>query len=164
MNQWAQLESDSEELSFASQWRRVSWQAIVFILLMAWLYFSILFHLVLPCRGDPNFSHGFFAPVFSLFVLWLESSLCFMPTRKPSKWGLLIVAFSLRVLVGAVRGAELFLARGSLIFLIAGRVVASFGVNYVPAALFPLSFLLRMIPMPAIVFNSERRRRRGFQF
>jgi len=87
-----------------------------------------------------------------------------MPTRKPSKWGLLIVAFSLRVLVGAVRGAELFLARGSLIFLIAGRVVASFGVNYVPAALFPLSFLLRMIPMPAIVFNSERRRRRGFQF
>jgi exosortase len=120
---------------------------------MGWLYSSIFFHLVRQWIDDPNFSHGFLVPVFSIFVLWRDRSRLLSLPRKPSWWGLLIVALSLIVLVVGVLGAELFLARVSFVLLLAGLVVVFLGTKHLGAALFPLSFLLLMIPIPAIVFN-----------
>lgn len=153
MSQLKQFELTGEKLFFASDSRRGWWQAFVVLLLMVWLYSSILFHLTLQWRGDPNFSHGFLVPAFSMFVLWRDRSRLLSLPIKPSSWGLLIETLSLSVLVVGVLGAELFLARVSLLILIAGLVVTFFGANHLRAVMFPLSFLLLMIPIPAIVFN-----------
>jgi len=153
MNQLTQLESVSEEFSIASRSYTVWWQAVVLILLMIWLYSSIVFHLALQWWQDPNFSHGFFVPAFSIFVLWRDRSRLLSLPRQPSSWGLLIVAFSMCVLIVGVLGAELFLSRVSLLLLLAGLIVVFFGTGYFRAVLFPLSFLLLMIPIPTIVFN-----------
>jgi exosortase len=59
----------------------------------------------------------------------------------------------LSVLVVGVLGAELFLSRISLLLLIAGLIVFFLGWNYFRALLFPWTFLVLMIPIPAIVFN-----------
>ncbi len=136
-----------------SRWRAVWWETLILILLVGWLYSSILFHLVLQWREDPNFSHGFLVPAFSLFVIWRGRAHLFSLTQKPCLWGLLVEALSLCLLVLGILGAELFLARISLLFLIAGLVVAFLGTNYLRALLFPLSFLFLMVPIPAIVFN-----------
>lgn len=50
-------------------------------------------------------------------------------------------------------GAELFLARFSLLFVLAGMIVFFLGWNYFWAVLFPWAFLILMIPIPTIVFN-----------
>lgn len=123
------------------------------LVLIGWLYASILFHLVEQWWRDPNFSHGFFVPAFSLFVLWQERrNLATLP-RSSSSWGLLIVAFALCVLVVGVMGAELFLSRVSLLLLVAGLVVFFLGGRFFRAVLFPWAFLILMIPIPAIIFN-----------
>lgn len=153
MIQLTQLELISEKPFVASYWRRDWWQWLILILLTAWLYSSIFFRLALQWGEDPNFSHGFLVPVFSVFVLWRDRSRWLSLPLKPCSWGVLIMALSLTVLVVGVLGAELFLARVSLLFLIAGMVVLFFGVNHFRAVLFPLSFLFLMIPIPAIVFN-----------
>ncbi len=67
--------------------------------------------------------------------------------------GLLIIAFALCVLVLGVLGAELFLARVSLLLLVAGLIVLFLGTSYFRAALFPFSILILMLPLPALVFD-----------
>jgi exosortase len=126
------------------------WQGTALILLVAWLYGSILFHLARQWSNDPNFSHGFFVPAFSLFVLWQNRARLAREPHKPSSWGLAVVTFALLVLVAGVFGAELFLSRVSLLLLIAGLVIFFRGWHYFRAVLFPWAFLILMIPVPAI--------------
>jgi exosortase len=129
------------------------WQAIVIIGLVGWLYSSILFRLALQWWTDPNFSHGFFVPAFSLFVLWQNRARLLSLPRSPSSWGLPIIGFGLVILVIGVLGAELFLSRTSLLILSAGLVIYFLGWSFFRAILFPWAFLILMIPIPAIIFN-----------
>ena len=57
------------------------------------------------------------------------------------------------ILVLGVFGAELFLSRMSLIVLIAGLTIFFLGWKVLRAVLFPLLFLVLMVPLPAIVFS-----------
>jgi exosortase len=120
---------------------------------MGWLYSSILWQLGKQWWNDPNFSHGFFVPAFSLFVLWQERSRLISLPRKPSVWGLLIIILSLGVLILGVMGAELFLSRVSLLLLIAGLVVYFLGWSYLREGFFPWAFLILMIPIPILMLN-----------
>lgn len=129
------------------------WQTAILAALIGWLYFSILWQLGKQWWGDPNFSHGFFVPAFSLFVLWQERSRLISLPRKPTSWGLLIIIFALSVLILGVMGAELFLSRVSLLLLIAGLAVYFLGWSYLREAFFPWAFLILMIPIPALMLN-----------
>jgi len=133
--------------------RDLWWQVGVLVLLILWLYSSILFHLAKQWSNDANFTHGFFVPAFSFFVLWQDRQRLARAPRNPSSWGLLITAFALCVLVVGVLGAELFLSRISLLLLIAGLLILFRGWSLFRAVLFPWAFLFLMIPIPAIVFS-----------
>jgi exosortase len=63
------------------------------------------------------------------------------------------LALALCVLIIGQMGAELFLARFSLVLLLASLIVLFLGWNYLRALFFPVAFLLLMIPIPAILFN-----------
>lgn len=137
-----------------SYWKRpFVWRAAVLVALLAWLYVPVLSRLSQQWWSDSNFSHGFIVPLFSLYVLWQDRSTLASVPRRPSLWGLPIVAFSLCTLILGVLGAEVFLARTSLIMLAAGMTIFFFGWKMLRAALFPLAFLALMVPIPAIIFN-----------
>jgi exosortase D (VPLPA-CTERM-specific) len=129
------------------------WQAVVLAAFSAWLSGPTLYHLVLQWWNDPDFSHGFFVPLFSAFVIWQERGRLSQVTLKPSWSGLPLLAFALCVLVVGELGAEIFLARVSVLLLIAAVVVLFRGWSFFRAILFPWAFLLFMIPPPKIVFN-----------
>jgi exosortase len=129
------------------------WQMVVLVGALAWLYAPVLAHLVRQWMHDPNYSHGFFVPAFSAFVIWTEKRRLQQLPLRPSWTGLIVLAFALIVLTAGTLGAELFLSRSSFLLAIAGLVVLGYGWNYMRALLFPWLFLLLMIPIPAIVFN-----------
>ncbi len=129
------------------------WQLAVLALLSVWLYWSTLGRLVAQWWHDPNFSHGFFVPLFSGFILWQDRQRLSRITANPSWTGFLIMVFGLGLLILGQIGAELFLARFSLVVLLAGAIVFFLGWDYFRAVLFPWAFLILMIPIPAIVFN-----------
>jgi exosortase len=133
----------------SSRW----WRAAALVLLIGWLYFHILVRLAAQWSKDPNFSHGFFVPLFSLFLLWQNRSRLSKLPSAPSLWGLPILFFAVIVLFLGVLGAELFLSRISLLLMIAGLVIFFQGWGFFRAVLFPWAFLLLMIPIPTIVFN-----------
>lgn len=140
--------------AFRPWWKRATaLRAATLLALIAWLYGHVLARLAIQWWSDPNFSHGFFVPAFSLFVVWKDRHQLRSLPSEPSTWGLPIILFSLCTLVVGVLGAELFLSRISLIFLAAGMIVFLHGSQVFRLLLFPLGFLILMVPIPAIVFN-----------
>ena len=129
------------------------WQLGVLAALTLWVYWSTLTHLVGQWWTDPNFSHGFFVPLFSAFVIWQERDRLARLTPQPAWSGLAVIALGLVELMVGQMGAELFLARSSLLLLLAGIVILFFGWNTLRALFFPWAFLLLMIPIPSIIFN-----------
>jgi exosortase len=130
------------------------WQVAIIGASLIWLYHSILRHLVGQWGTDQNFSHGYFVPAFALFVLWERREKLTSLAREPAWSGLWILGFGLCALVAGVVGAELFLSRVSLLLVVAGLTVLLLGWDHLRAVAFPLLFLLLMIPIPRIVFNS----------
>ena len=129
------------------------WKTIILLMLIGWLYVPILVPLVRQWWIDPNFSHGFFVPLFSGFVVWQKRLQLASIPRVPSSWGLAVILVAVFTLVLGVFGAELFFSRVSLLMLIGGLVIFFLGWQMLRAILFPLLFLILMIPIPAIILN-----------
>src|SRR5205807_7946268 len=91
-----------------------AWSIAAVLVLVGWLYAPILFRLVRQWWSDPNFSHGFFVPAFSGFVLWRNRTQLAAIAPRPSTWGIPVILASLSMLVLGTFGAELFLSRISL--------------------------------------------------
>jgi exosortase len=153
MAELAQAVSLSQASSQPSGSMMRRWQGIALLALIGWLYAPILIRLVMQWWSDPNFSHGFFVPAFSLFLLWQDRSRLRQIQPAPSVWGLPIMVMAMCTLVLGIFGAELFLSRMSLIVLIAGLTIFFLGWKVLRAVLFPLLFLVLMVPLPAIVFS-----------
>jgi exosortase len=133
--------------------RRSWWKPAVIAGLLLWLYWPTLAHLAWQWWNDPNYSHGFFVPLFSAFVIWQERTRLSALKLQPSWSGLLFLGFGLCVLIVGQMGAELFLSRLSFLIVLAGLIVLFLGWSFFRALLLPWGFLLLMIPIPAIVFN-----------
>jgi exosortase D (VPLPA-CTERM-specific) len=132
------------------------WQGVALLLLIAWLYASILARLFLQWVGphhDPNFEHGIFVPLFALFVLWQDRKKLTAISSSPSWAGLPLVMLSLFVLVLGVLGAELFFSRVSLLILLAGLIILFQGWTFFHAVLFPWAFLILMVPIPTLIMQ-----------
>jgi exosortase len=129
------------------------WQIATLGGLLLWVYFPTLTHLVAQWWHDPNFSHGFFVPLFAAFVIWQERNSLARVRLQPSWSGTLILGFGLCVLILGQLGAEIFLSRCSFLIALAGLTVLFLGWRFFRAILFPWAFLVLMIPIPAIIFN-----------
>lgn len=132
------------------------WQVVALLLLIAWLYASILARLFLQWVGpsrDPNFEHGIFVPLFALFVLWQNRRQLRAIPPTPSWAGLPLLALSLVMLMLGVLGAELFFSRLSLLILLASLIILFQGWILFRAVLFPWAFLIMMIPIPNLILQ-----------
>ena len=153
MSQAAQIQPLPTGSQVPTGQRGLWWQLAAIAALLGWVYWAILSHLFAQWANDQNFSHGFFVPLFSLFVLWGDRTRLSTLGLKPSWTGLLLLGAGLCVLILGVLGAELFLSRLSFLLVIAALVVLFAGWGYFRAVLFPWAFLILMIPIPAIIFN-----------
>jgi exosortase len=153
MSQLAQpVQLPQERLSLGTG-NAAFWRLLVLTGLILWLYGTVLGRLAHQWWTDPNFSHGFFVPVFALYVVWQKwDSLRTIPSA-PSPWGLAVVVLSLCTLILGVLGAELFLSRVSLIILLTGMVLFLHGWEMLRVLIFPLAILLLMVPIPSLILN-----------
>jgi len=130
------------------------WQGLLLVAVLILLYASVLKLLVFQWYNDPDYSHGFLVPVLSAFLIWQRRDKLRLIPLRPSPWGMVIVAGSLGLLVLGSLGAELSMARLSMLGTICGLIVYFAGSKYLRAMAFPLAFLLFAIPIPTVVYNS----------
>jgi exosortase len=126
-------------------------QTGILCLLTAWLYAPFVFQLASQWWQDPNYTHGFFVPMFSLFLLWEKRAKLAALRIKPAWPGLVMILVALWALILGTIKSEFFLYRLSILLFIAGVVVFLAGWKHLAAISFPLAFLVLMIPSSTLL-------------
>jgi len=130
------------------------WAPIAFsVAAFAFLYRSVIAKLVYDWTYDGNFSHGFLIVPIAAYLVWERRKKLAATPLEPTVIGLVLLVGSLATLAAGILGAELFLSRVSMIGVIGSVVLFTTGWRFLRVLMFPLAFLLLMIPIPAIIFN-----------
>lgn len=133
---------------------------IRFIILFVFLlcaYYPIMPELVNVWLGDSNNSHGLLVPLIALYFayqkrddlkLYISDTENLRYKFRATTFGLIVFAGSLLMYVLFYVGHIAFMSRLMLILSLISLVWYYFGIKFVKIILFPLLFLLFMIPVP----------------
>lgn len=117
-------------------------------------YHDVALQLAVRWYNDPNYSHGFFVPLFSLYFLWEKRSGLAAVPWKGSLLGLpLILAAASMKGMGHLLFSP-YLAGVSLVVIIAGIVLFCWGRRVMRHTWVPVAFLFLMLPLPGPVYES----------
>ncbi len=120
---------------------------------MGLLYFPVLQALFQDWGTNDNYSHGYFIPVLSLYIIYtLKDDLKRLPIHG-NIIGLILLSAGLGQLIIGKVGAEFFLQRTSLLPVLAGIVLYCLGFSFLKKLFLPIAYLIFMIPLPAIIWN-----------
>ncbi len=117
------------------------------------LYAGVFRDLIRDWSTDDNYSHGFLIIPIASYLVWERRRALADAPNSPSLAGLGAIGLGLALLVAGVLGAELFLTRISLLWVLAGAIVFVLGWRHLQILSFPLLFLALMIPIPVLIFN-----------
>jgi exosortase len=130
-------------------WSTIAW----FGALLLACYAPVIIALVKNWGSDDDMGHGYFVPAIAAYIAWQKKDEVAALVPKPNWWGLAIVLYGAFQLYLGTLGAELFLARTSLVISMIGIVLFLGGTEYLKKLAFPLFLLFLMIPIPAIIYN-----------
>lgn len=98
---------------------------------------------------DTYYSHGLLVPFISAFLIWQKRKVLTRLNFKPSNMGWLFLAPSIIVYLASALLRVNFSAAFTLIPTIAGVVLLFMGKEYLKQLLFPILFIIFMIPLPS---------------
>ncbi len=130
-------------------WATIAWVSV----LLGVCYAQVLFNLIHQWATDEDMGHGFFVPVIAGYIAWQKRDKIAGKLPQPNWWGLAILIWGGLQLYLATLGAELYLARTSLVISIVGTVYLLGGKQYLRVFAFPLFLLCFMVPIPAVIYN-----------
>jgi exosortase D (VPLPA-CTERM-specific) len=124
---------------------------LVGVLLAFVAFYGGLADLVGRWYKQEEYSHGFFLPLISLFLLWHRREVLVQSRGAPSAWGLVALAAAAGLLVlGEVTAIFIAIQVGFLVALV-GLVLCYGGVSLMRVTLLPIAFLLFAIPLPYFI-------------
>jgi exosortase len=130
------------------------WAQFFILLAAVWLlYHLVVARLVTQWWSDPDYNYAFLVPFLAAAAAWQQRNKLKRLEPEPAWSGLLVIAGALALLILGTLGAENYLARTSLLFLLAGIAIQFRGWKFFRALLFPWAALFLMIPLPSLVFN-----------
>ena len=96
-------------------------------ILLALLYWRIVWGMAGQWASDPDYSHGFLVPVISGYFFWEKRQQVGRLQLSPNLLGLGVIIFGLALLLAGSAGGEFYAMRSSLIIFLAGIVLYWFG-------------------------------------
>jgi exosortase len=129
------------------------WQFLPITVLVAIVYGKVLAGLASEWWTQDSATYGILIPPAALYVAWTRRNETLGHAIRPDNRGLwLIAAATLLYTLGSL-GAEFFLPRVSFVVLLAGLVWTFWGVARLKSLSFPLTLLVTMVPLPALISN-----------
>lgn len=118
------------------------------------LYYPEISFMVNEWWTKHEYSHGFLIPLISGFVIWKKRDALRSAPIIPDVKGFLILLLGLALLIIGYVSFEPFTRRFSLLITIFGLVYFLLGSRIFKILLFPLGYLIFMIPPPYVLFKS----------
>jgi exosortase len=117
------------------------------------LFGSTLIGLVKEWSENANYSHGYFIPFITAYMILQKKNKIAEISIRTSNYGLLLIIIGMIVFVGGNLGAELFTMRTAIVITIFGICAYQFGLRLTSIIAVPLAYLMFMVPIPAIIWN-----------
>ena len=102
-------------------------------------------------REESYYGHGFLIPLVSLFILWQRRDTLKKTKISSDSFGIWIIVTGLLIHIICASLKVYFVSGLSLVFVIYGLVLFFFGKEVTRHLLFPIFFLLAMVPLPSMV-------------
>jgi exosortase A len=126
----------------------------VLVSAFVFLYWRTIYGMAADWYIDENYSHGFLIPFISGYILWQRKDSIKVADFVPANSGMLLVIMGLGLyLVGMVAG-ESFTMRTSMLIVLAGTIIFAYGFGLFKKISFPFFYLIFMIPLPYILYDS----------
>src|SRR4030042_1281304 len=125
----------------------------IIIASLAILYFRVVQGLVSDWIHLPDFSHGFLIPLVSFYFIYEKRKELSVLSPSGSWTGVVLLVFGILLLLLGNLATEYFTMRFSLLLVMGGIILYLLGKDYFKPLLFPLAFLIFMIPIPSILMD-----------
>jgi exosortase len=123
--------------------------AVVSGAFLLWAFWPSLVELAEVWESDPQYSHGFLVPAFSLVLLWLRRDQLRKTELRPSYWGLLILAAGCAVRLAGGYYYYFWPERIAFLPVLVGLVVTLGGWGLLRYSWPAIGFLVFMFPLPS---------------
>ena len=128
-------------------------QVGILVACMALLYGSVIKGLVFDWIHLPDFSHGFLIPIVSFYFVYERRKALSILSPSTSWAGLGLLLFGIILLLLGNLATEYFTMRFSILVILGGIILFLLGREFFKNLLFPLVFLIFMIPIPSILMD-----------
>jgi len=129
-------------------------QLIITVVLFLVLYLPLFPQLIKEWLSNPDYSHGFFIPLLSLYFLWRKKDELKNTAISPSGAGLLMVFSGLILYALALFGYQFFFQCVSMLIVLFGLVYAHGGKELAKKTAFSVFYLIFMIPPPQLIYTT----------
>jgi len=119
---------------------------VTIVAFLSLVYWPIFRWLVQSWLSNDYYSHGFLVPLVSGFFIWTKRHE--LKTREPSIIGAFILALGGLIYILGLVWDMRFLSSFSLLIVLSGLSFSFYGTKATRLMLFPLCFLIFMIPLP----------------
>ena len=150
MNQISQYFGDESAMNSR---RGTAWQVGALLALLTIVYAPILWSMINHWRIVPDYSHGFLIVPLALIFAYEKKFLLRAASISGSWWGVAFLAFGLMLLALGQLGSLLSPLRAGYVFSLMGLVLLLLGRDIFMLLLFPMGFLLLMVPLPQSLVN-----------
>jgi exosortase len=124
------------------------------VMTLLWLmYASAMAGLARDWWTEESSSYGMLIPPVAAYIAWMRRKQVFSIPAKEDGRGLALIILSCLLFVIGQLGAEFFLTRESVVFLLAGLIWCFWGTSRLQALSFPLVLLTTMAPLPNLIYN-----------
>jgi exosortase len=113
-----------------------------------WAYWPTLDEVVRKWARDPQYSHGYLVPLFSLYLLWWRREKLPAAPAGPNWWGAVLLACALVLRAAGVYWYFSWFEAVSLLPLLAGAALLLGGGPALRWSWPAIAFLIFMIPLP----------------
>jgi exosortase len=120
----------------------------------AFTYYAIFIGLWQDWSTDDNYSHGFLVPLVSAYFLYTRREDILSVEINPSLLGAGLLLIGVLQYMAGYIAVEYFTMRTSIIPVLCGIVLLFMGFRALKALALPILYLIFMIPVPYIIYNS----------
>ncbi|MBN1870054.1 MAG: exosortase/archaeosortase family protein [Candidatus Omnitrophica bacterium] len=103
---------------------------------------------------DSYYSHGVLVPFVTAFLIWQKRGELTSTEKSESGWGMPLIVAGMLLHIFASLLRVYFVSGFSMLIVLAGLILYFYGLAVFQKILFPVLFLVFMVPMPLIIITN----------